>query len=299
MHKQSIDISKRQVYKVTWIGFIVNIVLTVLKFAAGIFGKSAAMIADATHSLSDLISDIIVLIFVRIATRPVDENHRYGHGKFETFSTFVVGIILALAGIGILWDAGNNVYNFINGIIPQAPETIALYAAVFSILAKEILFWYTIIAARKHNSLILKANAWHHRTDALSSVATLLGIGGAIFLGGQWQILDPLAAALVSLMILKVAWGIIIPAVNDLLEKSLPQNVRNEICSIISSVEHVQEPHGLRTRRIGNNFAIEIHVKMDKDMSVESSHDVTLVVENKLKEKFGQDTHVVIHVDPA
>jgi cation diffusion facilitator family transporter len=156
-----------------------------------------------------------------------------------------------------------------------------------------------LFAARRNNSLILKANAWHHRTDALSSVATLLGIGGAIFLGGQWQILDPVAAALVSIMILKVAWGIIIPAVNDLLEKSLPENLRNEICSIISSVEHVQEPHGLRTRRIGNTFAIEIHVKMDKDMSVESSHDVTLVVENKLKEKYGQDTHVVIHVDPA
>lgn len=287
------------VYKVTFIGFAVNVILTIFKFIAGVMGRSSAMIADATHSLSDLISDIIVLVFVKIASQPVDENHRYGHGKFETFSTFVVGMILAVAGFGILWDAGVNIRSYLIGELKEPPEKLALIAAGISILLKEVLFWYTLFFSKKLNSQILKANAWHHRSDALSSVATLLGIGGAIFLGGKWQVLDPAAAALVSILILRVAFRIILPAVNDLLEKSLPEDMRNEICMIISSVEHVQEPHGLRTRRLGNNIAIEIHIKIDRLMTVQKSHDVTLVVEDKLKQKFGDDTHVVIHVDPA
>ncbi len=287
------------VYKVTFIGFVANVILTVFKYIAGVAGRSSAMIADATHSLSDLISDIIVLIFVRFASQPVDENHRYGHGKFETFSTFVVGIILAVAGFGILWDAGVNIGSYLHGNLKEPPETLALIAAGISILIKEVLFWYTLFFSKKLNSQILKANAWHHRSDALSSVASLLGIGGAIFIGGKWQILDPLAAAIVSFLILRVAYRIIVPAVNDLLEKSLPEDMRNEICRIISSVEHVQEPHGLRTRRLGNNIAIEIHIKIDSSMTVQKSHDVTLVVEEKLKKRFGEDTHVAIHVDPA
>jgi len=290
---------RNEVYKVTLVGFIINIILTIFKFIAGITGKSSAMIADATHSLSDLISDIIVLIFVRIATQPVDENHRYGHGKFETFSTFVVGIILALAGLGIAWDAVMNIRGQLSGVLVEPPENIALIAAGVSILVKELVFWYTMLAARKHNSQILRANAWHHRSDALSSLATLIGIGGAIFIGGKWQILDPIAAVVVSILIMRVSYKIVLPAVNDLLEKSLPPEMRKQICSIISSVEHIQQPHGLRTRRIGNNIAIEVHVKMDKNMSVKKSHDVTLIVEEKLKEKFGTDTHVVIHVDPT
>jgi cation diffusion facilitator family transporter len=298
MHKIAHTPTK-DVVKVTLIGLIVNIFLTFFKYLAGVLGRSSAMIADATHSLSDLISDIIVLVFVRIAARPVDEDHRYGHGKFETFSTFAVGILLAVAGFGILWGAGHNIYNFSKGQIVEPPDSIALAAAFGSIIVKELLFWYTIIAARRNNSQVLRANAWHHRSDALSSVATLLGIGGAILLGGKWQVLDPIAAGLVSFMILRVAWKITMPAVNDLLEKSLPPETSKEICSIISSVEHVQHPHGLRTRRIGNNIAIEMHIKIDPSMSVYDSHEVTLVVEKKLKEKYGDDTHVVIHVDPA
>jgi cation diffusion facilitator family transporter len=290
---------KSEIYRVTFVGFVINVILTIFKYIAGITGRSAAMIADATHSLSDLVSDIIVLIFVRIATKPVDENHRYGHGKFETFSTFVVGMILGFAGIGILWDAGAKIFQQISGHVVSPPERIALIAAGISIVIKEMVFWYTLLAARRHNSQILKANAWHHRTDALSSVATLLGIGGAMYFGGKWQILDPIAAALVSVLILRVAYKIVIPAVNDLLEKSLPPSDRKEICKIIRSVDQVQNPHGLRTRRIGNHFAIEIHVCIDKHMTVEDSHELTLVVERKLKEKFGDETHVVIHVDPA
>ncbi len=298
MHKK-VQITTQEIVKVTLTGLIVNVILTTIKYFAGIVGRSSAMIADATHSLSDLISDIIVLIFVKISARPVDDNHRYGHGKFETFSTFVVGTLLAVAGLGILWDAGNNIYLYSIGAISEPPKTIALYSAAGSIIVKEILFWYTIFAARRHNSQVLRANAWHHRSDALSSVATLLGIGGAVYLGGHWQILDPLAAAIVSFMIIRVALKIILPAVNDLLEKSLPEKTRKEICAIISSVDHVQQPHGLRTRNIGNNIAIEIHIKIDPKMSVYNSHEVTLDVEKKLKDRFGEATHVVIHVDPA
>jgi len=290
---------KSEIYRVTFVGFVINVILTIFKYIAGITGRSAAMIADATHSLSDLVSDIIVLIFVRIASKPVDENHHYGHGKFETFSTFIVGMILGFAGLGILWDAGMKIFQQIAGEIVLPPEPIALIAAAISIVIKEMVFWYTLLASRRHNSQILKANAWHHRTDALSSIATLLGIGGAMYFGGKWQILDPIAAALVSILVLRVAYKIVVPAVNDLLEKSLPPDERKEICRIIKSVEHIQNPHGLKTRRIGNHVAIEIHVCIDKNMTVEDSHELTLVVESKLKDKFGVETHVVIHVDPA
>lgn len=291
--------TRKDIYRITFIGFIINILLTIFKFSAGILGRSSAMIADAVHSLSDLASDIIVLIFARIAGKPVDESHRYGHGKFETFSTFIVGVILAFAGIGILWEAVSKIIDFFNGELTTSPEIIALIAAAVSIIVKEILFWATLKVGKTQNSQMVIANAWHHRTDAMSSVATLFGIGGAIFLGKNWIILDPLAAGLVSIFIIRVAYKIIKPAVNDLLERSLPPDTRDEIISIVSSTKDVQNPHNIRTRRIGNNFAIEIHIYIDKDMSVQKSHDVTLVVEQKLKDRFGEQTHVVIHVDPA
>lgn len=285
-------------FKVTLHGFIVNIILTFFKFFAGIFGRSSAMLADAIHSLSDLVSDIIVLIFVDIASKPDDEKHRYGHGKFETFSSFVVGMILFFAGLWIMFEAATKIFVFINGEQLEIPENLALWAAVFSILLKEIMFWYTLNAGKKLNSKLLIANAWHHRSDALSSVATLIGIAGAIFLGGKWGVLDPLAAFVVSFFICKVAYQIVWPAINELLEQSLPKETRQEICKIVSEVDHVHKPHNLKSRSIGNNIAIEIHVYMDQNMSVQESHEVTVVIENKLRERFGEQTHISIHVEP-
>jgi len=295
-HKYS---NSDKVFRVTLLGFFINIFLTLLKYFAGIFGRSSAMIADATHSLSDLISDIVVLFFVKIAAQPDDEKHRYGHGKFETFSTFIVGTILAFAGIGILWDAGHKIYqHFFAEKIPP-PETFALYAAFISIVLKEALFWITLRVGKKTNSQVAIANAWHHRTDSLSSVATLAGIAGAIFLGGEWRILDPIAAAIVSFFILRVAYKIAMPAINDLLEQSLPLEVRQKIILLCKEIPHVQNPHSLRTRRLGNNYAIELHININKDMTVEESHKVTLAVEHAIREEFGSHTHVVIHVEPA
>jgi cation diffusion facilitator family transporter len=291
--------SKVEVYRVTFIGFIVNILLTIFKFLAGFLGKSNAMIADAVHSLSDLISDIIVLIFVKIASKPIDENHRYGHGKFETFSTFVVGMILFVAGLGIIWDSISKIIQNIQGDVPQAPTLLALSAAIVSIVFKELLFWYTFFKSKTLNSQILLANAWHHRSDALSSFATLIGISGAMFLGEQWRILDPIAAALVSFFIFKVSYKIVMPAVKDLLEQSLPKEIRSEIIQIASNVKHVQNPHNLKTRRIGNHYAIEMHIALDKNMTVEESHQITIIIENALKDRFGNETHIGIHVDPA
>lgn len=286
------------VFKVTVTGFIVNSGLTIGKYIAGFLGNSSAMIADATHSLSDLASDLIILIVVRFATKPADENHRYGHGKFETFAIFIVGSILFLVASGILFDAIRNIVLYFQGTKPIKPEKVTLIAAIISIIIKELMFWFTYLYAKKLNSQLLLANAWHHRSDSLSSIAALAGIAGAIYLGEKWSILDPLAAIVVCVMIYRVALKIIIPAIHELLEKSLPEDIRQEICSIIRSVEHVQKPHNLKTRKIGDNYAIEVHIYLDKNMSVMTSHQITEEIERRLKVRFGPLTHVIIHVEP-
>ncbi len=290
---------KRELLKVTRVGFALNIVLTCFKLFAGIVGKSAAMIADAIHSISDILSDVIVLVFINISSKPKDENHRYGHGKFETFATFSVGVILAAVGFAMLYSSGTLIYKIFDGKIIDKPGKIAIWAAAVSILIKEILFWYTYKLGKKQNSNMIIANAWHHRSDALSSVATLIGISGAIFLGEKFRILDPIAAALVSFFIIRVAYNITKPAFNELLEQSLPVAIEKEIIEIACSVSVVEKPHNIRTRKIGNSYAIEIHIRLPNKLTVESSHEIVEKVETKLREKYGENTHIAIHVDPS
>lgn len=289
---------EKEVYKVTLLGSFVNFLLVIFKFLAGIAGHSAAMLADAVHSLSDFITDVIVILFVRISNKPQDKSHDYGHGKYETLATALIGVALLGVGFGILWNGANEILAFLRGEQLRSPGMLALVAAVVSIVLKEILYRYTVRMGRKYNSQAVIANAWHHRSDALSSIGTAAGIGGAILLGPDWTVLDPVAAAVVSFFIMRVSIKLLIPCIDELLEKSLPEDVEREIEQIVLSVEGVTEPHHLKTRRIGNNYAIEVHVRMDGNITLYKAHETASAIEHKLKERFGEDTHVGIHVEP-
>ena len=289
---------EKRIRRVTLAGSLVNFVLVGLKFAAGLLGQSAAMIADAVHSLSDFLTDIVILLFVHISSKPVDKDHDYGHGKYETLATALIGGALLAVGIGICWSGLEHIYHYLQGETLERPGMIALGAALVSIAAKEGLYHYTAREGKALNSQAVVANAWHHRSDALSSVGTAIGIGGACLLGENWRLLDPLAAVVVSILIVRVAIQLLIPCLNDLLEKSLPDDVEQEILHIVYSVPDVSQPHNLRTRRIGNRYAIEMHVRMDGDISLHQAHRTATEIEHKLKERYGADTHVGIHVEP-
>lgn len=290
---------EKGIYKVTIVGSIVNFLLLVFKFFAGITGHSAAMLADAVHSLSDFITDIVVIVFVRIAGKPEDKGHDYGHGKYETLATAIIGLLLLCVGFGIFWNGASSIYTFLRGGQLESPGVVALVAALVSIVSKEILYQYTVIQGKKLNSQAVIANAWHHRSDALSSIGTAIGIGGAILLGDHWRVLDPVAAVVVSFFIMKVSVRLLIPCVDELLEKSLPEDVEKEIEQTVLSFPGVSQPHHLRTRRIGNYYAIELHVRMDGKITLEEAHSTATAIENKLKEMFGKGTHVGIHVEPT
>ncbi|RHR82513.1 cation diffusion facilitator family transporter [Odoribacter sp. AF15-53] len=290
---------ERQIYKVTIIGSIANFVLLVFKFVAGVLGKSSAMIADAVHSLSDFVTDIIVLVFVKVSAKPQDAGHDYGHGKYETLATAIIGLVLLMVGTGIFWSGLSKILAVSRGEEIGSPDLIALIAAVVSIVVKEILYRYSVIVGRRVQSQAVVANAWHHRSDAFSSIGTALGIAGAIFLGKDWHILDPIAAVVVSVFIVKVSIQLLIPCMNDLLEKSLPEKVEKEIITIIKEDPQVADPHNLKTRRIGNDCAIEVHIRVYPDMTVREAHVVATGIENRLRAKFGARTHVAVHVEPT
>ena len=290
---------KQKIYTTTIIGSIANFLLVLLKFVAGFIGNSAAMIADAVHSLSDFVTDVIVIVFVRFAHKPKDELYAYGYGKYETLATAIIGVLLFIVGSGILWDGGWKIYHyFADGTLPE-PHIIAFYMALVSIAVKELLYRYTAAVGRAVKSQVVVANAWHHRSDALSSIGTAVGIGGAIFFGDGFEILDPVAAIVVSFFIMKVAIQLIIPSLGELLEKSLPEEVQEQIRQIILSYPGVSEPHHLRTRRIGNTYAIDVHLRMDGDMPLRIAHDHVSAIERKIRAAFGMQTHISIHLEPV
>ena len=295
MEKES---REKQIYRVTIVGSIANFFLLVFKFVAGILGQSSAMIADAVHSLSDFVTDIIVLVFAKVSAKPKDAGHDYGHGKYETLATAIIGIVLLMVGTGIFWNGLNQILAFYRGEKLGSPDLIALIAALASIVVKEILYRYSVIVGHKVQSQAVVANAWHHRSDAFSSIGTALGIAGAIFLGKDWRVLDPIAAVIVSIFIVKVSIQLLIPCLNDLLERSLPEETEKEIITIINEDPQIKDPHNLRTRRIGNDFAIEVHIRLRPDMTVQEAHVVATGIENRLRAKYGLRTHVAVHVEP-
>ena len=289
---------QKQIYKVTLAGGAVNVILLVFKFVAGILGHSAAMIADAIHSLSDFITDLIVLVFVYISGKPQDKSHDYGHGKYETLALTFIGIALLIVAIGIFTNGAQRIAAWYHGEELRAPGMLAFWAAIISILLKELTYQYTIRKAKKLNSTSMEANAWHHRSDALSSIGTAIGIGGAVLLGKRWTVLDPLASLIVGAFIVKVSFDLINRGISELMEKSLPDEIEDEIMAIAQSEPDVIKPHDLRTRRIGNRYAIELHILMSGDITLSKAHEHADSIENQLKEKFGQNTHVAIHMEP-
>jgi cation diffusion facilitator family transporter len=284
--------------KVIWVGFIANLILTIGKLLAGILAHSTAMVADAVHSVSDFATDLVVIGGLSVSARPIDHNHKYGHGKVETLATAFVGIVLIFVGIGLFYGGAIKIYTVHQGGVLQQPGMGALYAAVFSIIIKEILFRYTINEGTRINSKAVIANAWHHRSDVYSSFGTMLGIGGAIFLGQHWVILDPLAAVIVSFFIFRIAFRITRDTLMELIETSLPREQEKEIIRVASGVNGVHEPHELKTRKIGNHIAIDIHIKVENDLNIEEAHAITIELEEMFRKTYGEQTHISIHTEP-
>ena len=289
---------EREIQKVTLVGSAGNMGLFAFKLIAGILGHSSAMVADAVHSLSDFITDVIVLVFVSLSAKPQDESHDYGHGKFETIATFFIGLALVAAATGIILAGILSLVEWYQGAQLEAPSMLALWAALLSIVVKEILFHYTAHCGKRLNSQAMIANAWHHRSDALSSIAAAIGIGCAILLGDRWTVMDPVASVIVGFVLMNVAVKLLRTSINELTESSLNADVEREIEEIITSFPGICEPHNLRTRHIGNRIAIEAHIRMDGDISLRDAHSRATMVEQKLKERFGSDTHVTIHMEP-
>lgn len=285
--------------RVTWLGLYINIALTLFKLMAGIFGKSAAMIADAFHSLSDFATDVVVLLGFRFIGKPIDKSHDYGHGKVETLTSAIIGIALFAVGLKIFWAGAHTIFHIYQGAVIPKPGRIAFYAAIVSIITKEWLYRYTVKIGKSINSQAIIANAWHHRSDAFSSIGAMLGIGGAILLGEKWHILDPIAAVTVSFFILKTAITISLGGFSELLEVSLNDELEDRIISIARAVSGVVEPHDLKTRRIGNYIAIDLHINVDKNLNITEAHHLSVKVEKEIRAEFGEETFISIHVEPA
>lgn len=289
---------EKSIYRVTLAGSAVNVVLLVFKFVAGFLGGSAAMIADAVHSLSDFITDVIVLLFVKLSSKPEDSDHDYGHGKYETLATSLIGLALMFVGVMIMHNGVCSIASAIMGNPLPQPGMIALAAALVSIALKEWAYRFTVKVGRKYESQAVIANAWHHRSDALSSIGTAIGIGGAILLGEKWAVLDPIAAVVVSVFIIRTAWQLTKQSAGELLEQSLPADMEREIVDIVAREPMTSEVHHLRTRRIGSHIAIEMHLRMPGDISLYESHQHATNIEQKLRKRFGASTHIGLHVEP-
>lgn len=289
---------EKRIFIATLTGSVVNFLLTAGKIVAGVVGQSGAMMADGLHSLSDLISDFIVLALVRVSSRKEDAHHHYGHGKYETLAALCIGVLLLLVSIELLSSGGMQIYKVMNGEPLAPPSMIALWAALVSIASKEILYQYTAMVGRKVKSNAVIANAWHHRTDALSSVCSAVGIGCAILFGGFWTILDPVACCGISLFILYIAFQMTVPSLKELLEVSLPAETEQQIIRIAREVKGVEDIHALKTRRNGPSIIIDAHIVVAPTITIVEGHDIASCVERRLKEELGPEVQVGIHIEP-
>lgn len=297
--EQISDIDReKKAARVTWVGFFTNLILSAAKIVAGVVGRSSAMVADGIHSLSDFVTDFIVIIFIKISAKNEDSDHPYGHGKFETFATMLISFALFIVAIGIFYSGSVKIYEVLNGRTIERPTYLALVMAAVSIVVKEGLYWYTIIIGRKIDSPAVIANGWHHRSDAFSSIGTLIGISGAMFLGERWRILDPITSVTVGIFIVAVACKLARPSIQELLEMSLPQEIEQKIEQKIQATPGVITFHHLRTRKNGNAFIIDMHIKVDARSSIVEAHDIATHVENNLKAAFGKHTQVNVHIEP-
>ncbi len=293
------DLRTAEANCVTWLSIGVNTVLIIGKLLAGIIGCSAAMIADAVHSASDLMTDIAVLIGMKLANRPEDEDHPYGHGKYETLAAVIIGSVLLGVGLLIIYQAGHTLWHaFHDHRLPHPPALLALWAGLLSIVVKEALYQVTARVARRTQNDALLANAWHHRSDAFSSIGTSIGVGAAALFGGKWALLDPIAAILVGLLLVKIAWNILHDSVDKLLEQGMSPAENARILDLTRQVPGLSDPHELRSRRVGTVAVIEMHFYVPPEMTVQESHDITMQVEHTLRADFGQSAILTIHVEP-
>jgi len=281
------------VKRVTWVGLAANLVLAGVKLAAGLLGNSQAVVADAVHSLSDCVTDLAVLIGVRYWSVPPDAEHPYGHRRIETLVTVFIGLALATVAIGLAWDA-------INALLVgehEAPGPIALGAALLSIAVKEVLYHWTKAAGASVKSSALKANAWHHRSDALSSIPAALAVGAALF-DPSLAFLDSVGAIAVSAFILFAAWKIIAPALDQLIDRGAAPEIAAEIARIASSVSGVREVHGVRTRQSGLGLHVDLHALVEDELTVQEAHDIATAIKYQLIDRGPNVLDVIVHVEP-
>ena len=285
--------------RVTWVGFWINAMLMVLKLAVGYLGHSDALVADGYHSLSDFATDFIVLAFIGIAYKKADDDHPYGHGKYETLAPLIIGVALLIVAVAIGWEGAEAFIQALNGEVLPLPDIWTLVVAIFSIISKEYLFRYTFRIGQRIDSASLRANAWHHRSDAISSIATVIGVAASIFLGDSWRMLDPIASMVIALLIIASAVEICRPALKELLETSLPVAQMREIEAIVEATPGVCDSHRYRSRRNGHSYVVEFHIKVDPDISVRTGHTIATETESRLRQYLGHDLIVYVHVEPA
>ena len=284
---------KNNVTKVSLVSMTVNVFLTVFKLAAGVLGHSGAMISDAIHSSTDVLGSLIVIIGVRISVKEADKEHPYGHERLECIASLMLSFLLLLAGFEIIKSAALNVFS---GRVTTVPGLIALVAAVVSIALKEGMYHYTMYHATRHQSSSLKAEAWHHRSDALSSIGSLAGIIGARL---GFPVLDPIAALLISFFILKAAFDIFINAVNQLTDHSCDPETEKKIRSSIIGCPGVKNIDLIRTRTFGRKIYLDVEVSMDKSLTLEDAHGYAETVHDMIEVQFPEIKHVMVHVNPA
>ena len=281
------------VRQVTWIGLLINLTLACIKFAAGYFGRSQALIADAIHSLTDTTTDVAVIAGSHFWSRPPDESHPYGHRRLETLVTVFIGLMLGAAGIGIGWDA----VSALREKSSTPPGWIALVAAMVSILTKEILYRWTAVAGKKIKSPALAANAWHHRTDAISSIPVLIAVGGALIFP-SWSFLDLVGAVVVSIFVMYAALKITWPGISELIDAGAPRDIQKKITEIACNNPGVHEVHKVRTRYISTSILVDMHIVVEGSISVREGHAIADEVENHIIDRIQNVLGVVIHVDP-
>ena len=293
-------IKKLKGKKITlYIGLFINLLISILKFTFGFIGKSEALKADGFHSLSDLLTDFITIFSVKYSSKPPDKKHPYGHGRFETIGAQIVGIFIIITGFEIVKHAISRIIYFYKTSNYEIPGKITIIILFISILLKEILAKYTIKEGKRLNSIILEANAHHHRSDVYSSVAVFIGIGFSIIFGGKWVYMDPLSAIVVSFFVFKAGIDIFRRSAEELLDTSLPEEYIRKIINEVEKVKGAMRPHNIKARKVGDIYSIELHIEVEPHLSIREAHDIATEVEKKLKNIFGERALTNVHVEPA
>lgn len=284
---------------VTWVGFWVNAFLGVAKVLGGIFSHSSALVADGIHSFSDFISDIIVIMMVGISRKKPDSGHQFGHGRFEALATVLLSLILILVAAGIFYDGIVRIIHFCNGGVLPRPGWVALAIILLSIVSKEWLYHYTRRAGERIRSEAVIANAWHHRSDSFSSVATLIGVAGAMFFGDRWRVLDPAAAIVVGVFIFVVSIQLARPAIEEMLGASLPGSVKNSLHKALRNTPGVLAHDNLRTFKTGSDGYVMVHIKVDPEITVSEAHQIASAAERNMRHAVkGLTIHASTHIEP-